>query len=178
MGNLTSSDKESKEEDIGSALFEKVRSFHEENAEKITGMLLEMPPKDLEMIFADDTKLMSKIYEAIKILDYERELEKHESFGDILYQQVETVYSEHDIAEKITGMLLEMNVREIERLLQNKTELLVKINEAFQVLQSHTNNELKRYDVLSNTEGYTLSLWANYDVINRSISSIITSSIG
>ena len=146
MGNVASSEENSNDGDFRSALFEKVRSFHEENAEKITGMLLEMPPKDLKNIFADDTKLMSQIYEAIKILDYEAELAKHESLGDVLYHEVETVYSEHEIAEKITGMLLEMRPEEIERLIQNKSELLVKIHEAFEVLQKHTINEPKRFD--------------------------------
>ena len=141
MGIVGSSEPKSNEEDIGSALLEKVRSFHVENAEKITGMLLEMPRNDLQASLEDDTKLMSQIYEAIKILDYENELEKHGSFGDILYQQVEMVYSEHDIAEKITGMLLELNVAEIERLIQDKNELSVKIHEAFEVLESHKNKE-------------------------------------
>ena len=147
MGNETSSEQKSNEEDIGGALFEKVRSFHEENAEKITGMLLEMPPQDLKNIFADDTKLMSQIYEAIKILDYEGELAKVETLGDVLYPEVEAVYSEHEVAEKITGMLLELSVEEIERLIQDKKELLVKIHEAFEVLQRHTNNEPKRCDL-------------------------------
>ena len=141
MGIVASSEPKSNEDDIGSALLVKVRSFHEENAEKITGMLLEMPQKDLQASLEDDSKLMSQIYEAIKILDYEKELEKHESLGDVLYQQVEMVYSKHDIAEKITGMLLEMNVAEIERLIQDKNELLVKIHEAFEVLESHKNKE-------------------------------------
>jgi hypothetical protein len=159
MGNVVSSEQNSNEEGIGSALFEKVRSFHEENAEKITGMLLEMPPKDLQNIFADDTKLMSQIYEAIKILDYETELAKLESLGDVLYPEVEAVYSEHEIAEKITGMLLELNVDEIERLMQNKSELLVKIHEAFAVLQRHSDNELKRCEVyiLTQTQSHTQS---------------------
>ena len=149
MGIVASSEPKSNEEGIGSALLEKVRSFHEENAEKITGMLLEMPQKDLQASLEDDTKLMSQIYEAIKILDYEKELDKHASLGDVLYQQVEMVYSEHDIAEKITGMLLEMNVEEIERLIQDKNELLVKIHEAFEVLKSHKNNEKRRCDMFS-----------------------------
>ena len=146
MGNAASSEENSNEEEFSSALFEKVRSFHEENAEKITGMLLEMPAKDLKHIFADDTKLMSQIYEAIKILDYEAELAKHELLGDVLYHEVEAVYSEQEIAEKITGMLLELRPQEIERLIQNKSELLVKIHEAFEVLQKHANIEPKRFD--------------------------------
>ncbi|XP_028395402.1 uncharacterized protein LOC114519462 [Dendronephthya gigantea] len=142
MGNEASSEVNSNEEDIGIALFEKVRSFHEENAAKITGMLLEMPADDLKNIFSDDSKLMSQIYEAIKVLEKETEKDKRELLGDALYSEVEAVYSEHDIAEKITGMLLELRLEDIERLMQNKNDLLVKIREAFEALQRHKNTAL------------------------------------
>ncbi|CAB4002322.1 Embryonic polyadenylate-binding A [Paramuricea clavata] len=79
----------------------------------------------------------------VEQMDYETELTKLESLGDVLYTEVEAVYSEHEIAEKITGMLLELNVDEIERLMKHKSELLVKIHEAFAVLQRHSDNELK-----------------------------------
>ena len=153
MGNFASTEDDSNDDDIGNALLEKVRSFHEENAEKITGMLLEMPRKDLKDIFADETKLMSQIYEAIKILDYEMELTKLESFGDVLYPEVEAVYPEHETAEKITGMLLEMKSGEIEHLIKDKSKLLVKIHEAFEVLQTHSN-EPERWDILLHIKKY------------------------
>lgn len=150
MGNEASSEVNSHEDDIGIALFEKVRSFHEENAAKITGMLLEMPADDLKNIFSDDSKLMSQIYEAIKVLEKETERDKRELFGDALYPEVEAVYSEDDIAERITGMLLELRLEEIEKLIQNRNDLLVKIHEAFEALQRHKNTVLhSRCDVKS-----------------------------
>jgi len=55
--------------------------------------------------------------------------------GENLYHQV-IVYSNQQIAGKITGMLLEMSNEEIILLLANQTDLKQKVTEAIQVLRT------------------------------------------
>ena len=136
-------------EDIGEVLFKKIKRFQEENAEKLTGMLLEMSGNELKIILEDDLLLKKNIDEANKVLyhqnnEQEKAIERKKALGEIIYTNVETVYPEQEMAEKITGILLEMSVEDIENLTQNKQSLVDKIHEAASVLISTENIEKNR----------------------------------
>lgn len=144
MGSEVSSEQNSQEEDFSIALYNKVCTFQRENAEKITGMLLELPQEELKTLLCDDSKLMAKIYEAIKALDNESKDKQRKLIGDVMYCEVEKAYIDQEIAGKITGMLLEMELENLEQLVLNKKALLVKIHEAYAVLKTYNdaNNRL------------------------------------
>ncbi|XP_046855184.1 polyadenylate-binding protein-like [Xenia sp. Carnegie-2017] len=139
MGSEVSSEQNSQEEDSSIALYNKVCTFQRENAEKITGMLLELPQEELKTLLCDDSKLMAKIYEAIKALDNESKDKQRKLIGDVMYCEVEKAYNDHEIAGKITGMLLEMELENLEQLLLDKKALLVKIHEAYAVLKTYND---------------------------------------
>ena len=127
-------------ESVGGILFEKVKAIQEDNPEKITGMLLEMPEKEIEIVLQDDSVLKERIDEAVKTLAFQGSngnslvMKRKQSLGDTIYPKVEAIYPEVDTAEKITGMLLELEVEDLENLIQNEQGLLEQIHKAANVL--------------------------------------------
>lgn len=61
-----------------------------------------------------------------------------------MYPLVQTLQPE--MASKITGMLLEMDMPEIIHLLENEQSLRSKVDEAMAVLQAHRAKELAKKD--------------------------------
>lgn len=57
---------------LGERLYPKVLALHPENAPKITGMLLELPPTQLLIILASEETLRQKSDEAMDIILYKQ----------------------------------------------------------------------------------------------------------
>jgi polyadenylate-binding protein len=59
--------------------------------------------------------------------------------GERMYRVIEKTYPE--IAGKITGMLLEIDISELKTLVNNQDSLKAKVEEAVAVLQAHQANK-------------------------------------
>lgn len=55
-------------EELGEQLYEKIEESHSENADKITGMLLEMSVEDLHRLLKNPLELQEKIMLAENVL--------------------------------------------------------------------------------------------------------------
>ncbi|XP_071144526.1 polyadenylate-binding protein 1-like isoform X2 [Mytilus edulis] len=66
--------------------------------------------------------------------------EQKQILGERLFPLIQRMYP--DLAEKITGMLLEINNSELLNMLESKESLETKVNEAVAVLQAHQAKEL------------------------------------
>lgn len=60
---------------LGERLYPKVFALHPANAQKITGMLLELPPTQLLIILASEDTLRQKADEAMDIIIYKQRQE-------------------------------------------------------------------------------------------------------
>ena len=125
-----------------------VSAFNSEQAEKITGMLLEMDVQDLEVIVKNQAALEEKVDQALTALNShlkqpetsssaEEELDKT-PIGEQLYCLISEWYPEQ--ADKITGMLLELDVVTLNLLLKDPAALRDKALHATNTL-CKTNDE-------------------------------------
>lgn len=60
---------------LGERLYPKIFALHPANAQKITGMLLELPPTQLLIILASEESLRQKADEAMDIIMYKQRQE-------------------------------------------------------------------------------------------------------
>ena len=133
---------------IGEELYELVCEFNTEQADKITGMLLEMDLQDLEVLVKDRIALQQKVTVALKALNNqmkkpvtsslpEQETSKT-ALGEKLYYLISKWYPEQ--ADKITGMLLELDFTTLNMLVEDSVALKEKASLAANIL-SETNTE-------------------------------------
>lgn len=131
---------------IGEKLFELVSAFNSEQADKITGMLLEMDLQDLEVIVQNQAALEDKINEASMALNSHlnhaetktlaEENPDKKLYGEQLYCSISEWYPAQ--ADKITGMLLELDVSTLKLLIEDSVALKDKAMQAANAL-TNTN---------------------------------------
>ena len=127
---------------IGEKVFELVCAFNSEQADKITGMLLEMDLQDLEVIVQNQVALEDKINEASMALNSHlnhaetktlaEENPDKKLYGEQLYCSISEWYPEQ--ADKITGMLLELDVSTLKLLIEDSVALKDKALQAASAL--------------------------------------------
>lgn len=121
---------------LGDRLFEKVAEMESELCAQITGMLLEMDISKIKRLLEDSSLLESNVTTAR--IEYLREhhpgsLPTKEELGEEIYEIVSTSYPEE--AARITGMLLELDLEELQRLVDNPDHLKSRIEQAFRAMQ-------------------------------------------
>ena len=132
---------------IGEKLFELVSAINSEQADKITGMLLEMDLQDLEVVVQNQAALEDKINEASMALNSHlnhaetktlaEENPDKKLYGEQLYYSISEWYPEQ--ADKITGMLLELDVSTLKLLIEDSVALKDK---ALQAASALTNTNI------------------------------------
>ncbi|KAJ7378294.1 hypothetical protein OS493_023541 [Desmophyllum pertusum] len=137
---------------IGEELYELVCTFDSDQADKITGMLLEMDLKDLEIIVKNQTALEEKVNEALTALNGQfskaetttssvDEQEDKTLHGEQLYYLISEWFP--DDTDKITGMLLELDVTTLNSLLKDPEALKEKATHAANALsETNINKEI------------------------------------
>ncbi|PIK45673.1 hypothetical protein BSL78_17470 [Apostichopus japonicus] len=124
-----------KMEKVAEELFVKVRDFTEDNAAKITGMILELDSTSVEHLLESPEDLTDAIDKAMKALndsDHQHKAEKS-LLAEELYLKVEQ--RQPDMASEITGMLLEMDTSSLQKLLSEPVLLDCKVAEAAAALK-------------------------------------------
>ncbi|KAA6369603.1 MAG: hypothetical protein EZS28_034870, partial [Streblomastix strix] len=134
---------------IGEFLYTKISTIDEPNAGKITGMLLELDIDELINLLGNDQQLNQKTLEAQKviheagqqqihhspIINFDLSLisngtdqEKKDNIGEFIYEYV--ARDHEDLAGKITGLILELDLSELKQIVQNKQLLNKNIADA------------------------------------------------
>lgn len=143
---------------IGEELYELVYALNSNQADKITGMLLEMDLPDLEMLVKHQAALEEKVNQASRALnsqvnEQETASSKAEQDKTLLGEQLYYLISEWypDQVDKITGMLLELDVTTLNLLVTDSTVLKEKAAHAANVL-SETSTEKEISHNIASTE--------------------------
>jgi len=133
---------------IGEELYELVYAINSNQADKITGMLLEMDLPDLQMLIKHQAALEEKVYQATMALNSQinkdetasskAEQEDKALLGEQLYYLISEWYP--DQVDKITGMLLELDVTTLNVLVTDSAALKEKAAHAANVI-SYTSTE-------------------------------------
>lgn len=133
---------------LGETLFSLVESKHPTDAERLTGILLEMDAQSVKHLIEDTKLLENKIEEILKCLqginnitepndNKERESDlkidcDKTIIGEELHNLVCGLNTEH--ADKITGMLLEMDLQDLEVIVKDHVALKEKVTLALETL--------------------------------------------
>lgn len=136
---------------LGEQIYVLIENQYPNDAEKLTGILLEMDNQTLEPLIKDTNLLEQKVEEILSVLKNgtgqmknshsESALKQHQdktTIGEELYKLVSKF--DCDQADKITGMLLEMNVQDLEVILRDQEVLEEKVNQALTALNSPCDN--------------------------------------
>ncbi|KAJ0623216.1 putative polyadenylate-binding protein/Hyperplastic disc protein [Helianthus annuus] len=134
---------------LGENLYSLVELLEAESTAKVNGMLLEMDPTEVLQLLKSPEALKAKVAEAMWVLRNAMPLrvagvtsalaiasptERRTILGENLYPLVEQLEAES--ATKITGMLLEMDTRDVIHLLESPEALKAKVLEAMEVLRN------------------------------------------
>lgn len=106
-------------------LYDKVKSIDDENCSKITGMILELGKDNVETLLQDKSKLDMAVKKAKAAID----INDKDMIGEEVFQETEKIYPE--FADKITGMLLELETGRLRQLLEDKQLLKHCIDKAY-----------------------------------------------
>lgn len=106
-------------------LYDKVKSIDDENCSKITGMILELGKDNVETLLQDKSKLDMAVKKAKAAID----INDKDMIGEEVFQETEKIYPE--FADKITGMLLELETGRLRELLEDKQLLKHCIDKAY-----------------------------------------------
>ena len=144
---------------IGEELYELVYALNSDQADKITGMLLEMDLPDLEMLVKQQAALEEKVTQASMALN--NQINKHETASSKAEQEDKTLLGEQlyylisewypDQVDKITGMLLELDVTTLNLLVTDPAVLKEKAAHAANIL-SETSTEKEISHSIASTE--------------------------
>ena len=162
---------------IGEELYSLVSELGCDQADKITGMLLEMDTYDLEVILRDQEVLKEKVNQALWALNNQSDVSETISpsteqedkavYGEQLYYKICEWFPEN--ADKISGMLLEMNIATLEMLLNDSAALQEKAAYAARILTTaKTNSETQHLPPSEKSEAETIKRLEEklYDIIN------------
>lgn len=133
---------------LGEEIYSLIERQHPNDAEKLTGILLEMDNKNLEHLIKDTDLLEKKVEDVLSVLQNNagqkengqsesavlRQAHDKTSIGEDLYELVYALDS--DQADKITGMLLEMDLPDLEKLVKHQAALEEKVNQALMAINS------------------------------------------
>ena len=138
---------------LGEKIYSLIEGQHPNDAEKLTGILLEMDDKSLEHLIKDADLLEKKVEHVLSVLQSNteqvkngqsqsesaalRQVQDKTSIGEELYELVYAINSNQ--ADKITGMLLEMDLPDLEMLIKHQAALEEKVNQASMALNSQIN---------------------------------------
>ena len=133
---------------LGEKIYSLIERQHPNDAEKLTGILLEMDNKSLEHLIKDADLFEKKVEDALSVLQNNTEemengqsqsesAQDKTSIGEELYELVYAINSNQ--ADKITGMLLEMDLPDLEMLVKHQAALEEKVNQASMALNSQIN---------------------------------------
>ena len=136
---------------LGEKIYSLIEERHPNDAEKLTEILLEMDNENLEHLMKDADLLEKKVEDVLSVLQnntgqiengqsesaVSRQAGDKTSIGEELYEQVYALDSDH--ADKITGMLLEMDLPDLEKLVKHHTALEEKVNQALMALNGQIN---------------------------------------
>ena len=144
---------------LGEIIYSLIENQDPDNAEKLTGILLEMDFQSLENLIKDADLLESKIREVLWALQNTSEPMQNGRIevvpkqhcdklviGEELYGLVSVLNTEH--AEKITGMLLEIDTEQLEVIVKDQVALEEKVNQALKAL----NNQIEKPETASLAE--------------------------
>lgn len=164
-----------KKQVLGEKIYSLIENRHPNDAEKLTGILLEMDNQSLEHLIKDADLLDKKVEEVLSVLENNtgrlqngysestvlKQAHDKTSIGEELYELVFAFDS--DQADKITGMLLEMDLKDLEELVKNQAALGEKVNQALTVLNDKPATESSTVE----QEDKTLLGEQLYDIISE-----------
>ena len=153
-----------KKQALGEKIYSLIENQHPNDAEKLTGILLEMDNQSLEHLIRDTDLLRQKVEEVSSVLQNKtgqvqngcsestalKQAHDKASIGEELYELVCALDSDH--SDKITGMLLEMDLQDLEELVKNQAVLEEKVNQALMAL----NDKAKTASSTAEQEDKTL----------------------
>ena len=138
---------------LGEKIYSLIEGRHPNDAEKLTGILLEMDYQSLEQLIKDPDLFENKVEDALSVLKNNteemeagqsqseltvlRQAQDRTSIGEELYDLVYALNSNQ--ADKITGMLLEMDLPDLDMLVKQPAALEEKVNHALMALNSQVN---------------------------------------
>ena len=138
---------------LGEKIYYLIEEQHPNDAEKLTGILLEMDNESLENLIKDTDLLEEKVEDILSVLQnntgqiendqnesvVSRQAGDKTSLGEELYELVYALDS--DYADKITGMLLEMDLPDLDKLVKHQDVLEEKVHHALMALNSEINKQ-------------------------------------
>lgn len=138
---------------LGEKIYYLIEEQHPNDAEKVTGILLKMDNESLENLIKDTDLLEEKVEDILSVLQNNTgQIENDQSesvvskragdktsLGEQLYELVYALDS--DYADKITGMLLEMDLLDLEKLVKHQDALEEKVHQALMALNSEVNKQ-------------------------------------
>jgi hypothetical protein len=143
LAALASASPEDQKQMLGEQLYPLVGQLVDQQlAGKVTGMLLEMDTTEvLNLIESPETELRAKVSEAVTVLQQAggnapakaAPTEDRQALGERLFVAVSGINTE--MAPKITGMLLETGVEQVNACLNEPSLLRDRVEEAMRVLR-------------------------------------------
>ncbi|XP_033642991.1 uncharacterized protein LOC117303049 [Asterias rubens] len=130
---------ENEKDNLGEKLFFKVQELDAQHCAKVTGMLLELDPDSIRNLLSSPQELNQAVQKATATLlnehdGYQVQIdEEKQELGEELYSKIEDTHPE--LASKITGMLLEMEVTHLQHLLDHPSKLNEKVQQAVEALR-------------------------------------------
>nr|XP_054769378.1 uncharacterized protein LOC129277192 [Lytechinus pictus] len=120
---------------LGEHLFAKVSELHDGKTDRITGMLLEATNEDVMRMLEDAAFLKRRIEGALRVIEEEdKSIGGKEQIGEELYSHISKI--EPIQCAKVTGMLLELDVKVIRRLLASPSELRLAVQKSLNSLKA------------------------------------------
>ncbi|XP_029941260.1 uncharacterized protein LOC115383269 [Salarias fasciatus] len=138
-------------ETLGEQLYPLIHPKHQENAAKLTGMLLELPGPVLVQMLQDEALLSEAVEKAVRALQLaadssERTLKEEDdvstssdALGEQLFELVDVYNTGH--SQKITGMLLEQHRDAVLKLLSDSRLLDEQVTLALKTLEEQIAEE-------------------------------------
>lgn len=122
---------------LGEELFLAVSQVDSELCAQLTGMLLELDVSVIQHLISDIDALREAVLKAKQeYIKYSQSGEEsREKIGEKLYELIRQHYSDPQLAGKLTGMLLELETEQLNKILENPVELGQKLETAYRVLQ-------------------------------------------
>lgn len=131
-------------ETLGEQLYPLIYHKHQENAAKLTGMLLELPAPVVIQMLQDEAQLSEAVEKALRALQLNPDSSwptckeeddmstSSDALGEQLFELVDVYNTGH--SQKITGMLLEQHRDAVEKLLSDSRLLEQQIQLALKML--------------------------------------------
>ncbi|XP_049815004.1 uncharacterized protein LOC126262403 isoform X2 [Schistocerca nitens] len=141
--SLTSVCPEDKKHVLGEKLFAAVASVETELCAQVTGMLLELDFKTVEFLLNEPDALTAAVKKARnEYLLYTQSTgpvnddNKSDEIGEALYDLVIKDYPDEELAARLTGMILELDVKYVRQLVRNPDDLREKLLVAHKALEN------------------------------------------